>query len=233
MNVLNIERVQKSPEVTRMSGLRAQNKADKEARILEAAWALFVERGYDATTVREIAQRAGVAQGTVFVYAQDKQDLLATLFAARLGAVVESAFATLPQGVSLLDALMHVFTSFMRFYAQDTRLARSVVRGVLFLEGPAAERMERLNRPFLGQVAGLFAQAQAQGLARAELVPFVAALNAFAAYFMALAAWLNGLLPSLPAAEAQLRLALEHQLLGVLLPSASTIELPTQQGAAP
>jgi hypothetical protein len=135
--------------------------------------------------------------------------------------------------VSLLDALMHVFTSFMRFYAQDTRLARSVVRGVLFLEGPAAERMERLNRPFLGQVAGLFAQAQAQGLARAELVPFVAALNAFAAYFMALAAWLNGLLPSLPAAEAQLRLALEHQLLGVLLPSASTIELPTQQGAAP
>jgi AcrR family transcriptional regulator len=233
MNALNIEHAQKSPEVTRMSGLRAQNKADKEARILEAAWALFVERGYDATTVREIAQRAGVAQGTVFVYAQDKQDLLATLFAARLGAVVESAFATLPQGVSLLDALMHVFTSFMRFYAQDTRLARSVVRGVLFLEGPAAERMERLNRPFLGQVAGLFAQAQAQGLARAELVPFVAALNAFAAYFMALAAWLNGLLPSLPAAEAQLRLALEHQLLGVLLPSASTIELPTQQGAAP
>ena len=233
MNMLYMERAQESPEVIRMSGLRAKNKADKEARIREAAWALFAEQGYEAATVREIAQRAGVAQGTVFVYAKDKADLLAMLFADRLSAVVESAFATLPAGASLLDALVHVFSSFMRFYAQDTRLARSVVRGVLFLEGPAAERMERLNRPFLGRVAGLFVAAQAQGLARAELVPFVAALNAFAAYFMALAAWLNGLLPDLAAAEAQLRLALEHQLLGVLLPSSSTIELPTQQGASP
>jgi AcrR family transcriptional regulator len=216
-----------------MSGLRAQNKADKEARIREAAWALFAERGYEAATVREIAQRAGVAQGTVFVYAKDKEDLLAMLFADRLGAVVESAFATLPAGATLLDALTHVFSSFMRFYAQDTRLARSVVRGVLFLEGPAAERMERLNRPFLGRVAGLFGTAQAQGLARPELVPFVAAVNAFAAYFMVLASWLNGLLPDLATAEAQLRLALEHQLLGVLLPTPSTVELSTQQGAAP
>ena len=79
-----------------MSGLRAKNKADKEARILEAAWALFAEQGYEAATVREIAQRAGVAQGTVFVYAKDKADLLAMLFADRLSAVVESAFATLP-----------------------------------------------------------------------------------------------------------------------------------------
>jgi TetR/AcrR family transcriptional regulator, cholesterol catabolism regulator len=216
-----------------MSGLRAQNKADKEARIREAAWALFAERGFEAATVREIAQRAGVAQGTVFVYAKDKEDLLAMLFADRLGAVVERAFATLPADAPLLHALVHVFSCFMRFYAEDVRLARSVVRGVLFLEGPAAERMERLNRPFIARVAALFEAAQAQGLTRAGLSPLIAAMNAFAAYFMVLASWLNGLTPSLAAAEAQLHLALEHQLLGVLTPIPPQPELPTQQGAAP
>ena len=40
-----------------MSGLRAQNKADKTLRIREAAWSLFVEQGYEAATVRGIAKR--------------------------------------------------------------------------------------------------------------------------------------------------------------------------------
>ncbi|MCK6522337.1 TetR/AcrR family transcriptional regulator [Myxococcota bacterium] len=215
-----------------MSGLRAQNKADKEARIREAAWALFAERGFEGATVREIAQRAGVAQGTVFVYAKDKEDLLAMLFADRLGAVVNNAFQTLPPDAELLDALLHIFSCFMRFYEQDTRLARSLVRGVLFLEGPAAERMHQLNLPFLFQMAGLFEAAQARGLARPELLPLVAAANAFAAYFMALASWLNGLSPDRAAAEGQLRLALEHQLLGVLLPSPETVALNPTQGSA-
>ncbi|WP_256735273.1 helix-turn-helix domain-containing protein, partial [Variovorax sp. dw_954] len=57
-------------------GLRARSKVDKRRRIMEAARAVFIEHGYDAATTREIAQRAEVSTGTVFVYARDKRDLL-------------------------------------------------------------------------------------------------------------------------------------------------------------
>ena len=47
--------------------LRDQNKEEKRTRLLEAARALFRERGYEATTTRELSQRAGVATGTLFL----------------------------------------------------------------------------------------------------------------------------------------------------------------------
>src|SRR5512144_979924 len=57
-------------------GLRAPNKLDKLRRIKEAAQTLFVAKGFDETTMREIAVRAGVGIGTIFLYARDKRDLL-------------------------------------------------------------------------------------------------------------------------------------------------------------
>jgi len=57
-------------------GKRQRNKVDKLLRIKAAARHLFVSRGYDDTTTREIALRAGVGMGTVFIYAANKRDLL-------------------------------------------------------------------------------------------------------------------------------------------------------------
>ena len=58
---------------------RTRNKLDKRERIRDAAWSLFVERGYAETTTREVAARAGVGAGTLFLYADDKADHLARL----------------------------------------------------------------------------------------------------------------------------------------------------------
>ncbi len=57
-------------------GQREKNKLEKLQRIREAARELFVQKGFDETTTREIAVRAGVGIGTVFIYAENKRDLL-------------------------------------------------------------------------------------------------------------------------------------------------------------
>lgn len=57
-------------------GRREQAKADKRARILAAARALFEERGFQRTSMSEVARAADVAEGTVFQYAATKTDLL-------------------------------------------------------------------------------------------------------------------------------------------------------------
>ena len=57
-------------------GRRERNKADKLQRITEAAMALFAERSVTEVTTSEIAKRAEVAEGTLFLYAATKGELL-------------------------------------------------------------------------------------------------------------------------------------------------------------
>lgn len=61
-------------------GLRERSKARRRAAIIRAAYELFAERGYDATTVADIAEAAEVAPRTVAIYFPAKQDIALSRF---------------------------------------------------------------------------------------------------------------------------------------------------------
>lgn len=54
---------------------RARRKDARPGELLDAALDLFVERGYAATRVEEVAARAGVSKGTLFLYFKTKEEL--------------------------------------------------------------------------------------------------------------------------------------------------------------
>jgi AcrR family transcriptional regulator len=58
---------------------RKRQKAESHVRILKAARALFVKRGYDGTTARDIAERAGLSVGALFLHFKSKADILKTI----------------------------------------------------------------------------------------------------------------------------------------------------------
>ncbi|WP_416676895.1 TetR/AcrR family transcriptional regulator [Egbenema bharatensis] len=53
-----------------------QTEAETQTRILQAARRLFARQGYDGTTTRELAQAAGVAEGTIFRHFENKKAIL-------------------------------------------------------------------------------------------------------------------------------------------------------------
>lgn len=53
---------------------------DKRQRILQAAVKVFARKGYFAAKVAEIARKAGVADGTIYLYFRNKEDILVSLF---------------------------------------------------------------------------------------------------------------------------------------------------------
>ena len=70
--------------------------AETRSRILEAALALFTERGYDKATMRAIAERAGVAPSNAYYYFRSKEELIQAFYARTHEehlAVVEPALA--------------------------------------------------------------------------------------------------------------------------------------------
>jgi AcrR family transcriptional regulator len=63
-------------EVTSMPEAHRDETRDKRQSILRAARELFASHGYEETTIAEIAQAAGVAVGTVYLYFDNKHDIL-------------------------------------------------------------------------------------------------------------------------------------------------------------
>ena len=60
------------------------NKADKFSRILDAALEVFAIKGFETARISDIARRAGIGDGTVYLYFKSKDDILISLFEVRL-----------------------------------------------------------------------------------------------------------------------------------------------------
>jgi AcrR family transcriptional regulator len=187
---------------------RAERKQDTRDQIRRAAWELFTRDGFDATTTKAIAERAGVAAGTLFVHASDKTDLLFLVMHDRLAETVEQQLRTLP-AAPFVDRLMHVFRGLFRMYAEHPDMGAAFVRSLPGAKGPNADRVNGLTFAFLHKVAALVVEAQSAGELGRDVDPLVAAQNVFAAYFMALLGWLGG--------YTTLEVALDPALRGALL----------------
>jgi TetR/AcrR family fatty acid metabolism transcriptional regulator len=67
----------KKPGISALSGVTTMKKGEAtKQKILDAASALFCEKGVFKTTLDEIADKAGVAKGTIYLYIKQKEDLL-------------------------------------------------------------------------------------------------------------------------------------------------------------
>lgn len=195
--------------------LRARNKQEKGRRIAEAAWAVFVERGYEAATTREIAARAGVAAGTLFLYAPDKRALVIQLFQARIGATLDAAFAGLPPDGAFVDDLVRVFRALFTMYAAAPDLARVFVKEVQFLPEAHRETVDAKLQAFFARLATRLVRAQAAGEVDPAVRPEAVVPTLFVIYYGALTAWLSGRASLDDALEVHLRAMLGQLMRGL------------------
>ena len=125
-------------------GQRERNKIDKLRRIKDAARELFIAKGFDDTTTREIAIRAGVGLGTVFVYAANKRDLLFLIVNDELENITKEAEASISEQASLLENLLDVSRRHYEFFRRQPALSRLVLREMVFYDaGAQASRFQK------------------------------------------------------------------------------------------
>ena len=196
-------------------GLRERNRLEKQKKISAAALALFSSKGVEATTLSEVARKAGVAKGTVFLYAPDKTDLIHLVMHDVLESTVDQAFATLPKRVTLVPKLLHVFGELFRMYERNGSLGREFVRSLPGATGPNAQRVNALTFGFMHRVGGLILEAQGAGEVRADVPPLLVAQNVFALYFMGVMGWLGGMVSIEEALDPMLSSALGLLMTGI------------------
>lgn len=179
------------------TGLRYRNKQLKLKRIHKAAWQLFNEKGFEATTIRDIAEKAEVGTGTIFLYVKDKFDLVILLYLDLIAQNIKTAPAKVPSNLSLLDELVFLFGTFFHLYNQNLNLSRVYIQALLFASNEGyRQQSNELIIQFLNYITQRLEQARLQGEVAQEIDPKLAARNLFSLYFSNLIAWLNQ--PSAP-----------------------------------
>jgi AcrR family transcriptional regulator len=105
------------------SGLRERKKQRTREAIARAAHELFVERGYHATTLPDIAQAADVSTRTIFAYFPSKEDILFSDFPLMKDALAR-ALAERPEGQDALETVREFILSSNK--AEETEVDEQV-----------------------------------------------------------------------------------------------------------
>ncbi|MFN8095792.1 MAG: TetR/AcrR family transcriptional regulator [Vicinamibacteria bacterium] len=173
-------------------GRRESNKLDKRQRIRQATRELFSAHGFEAATLRRIAERARVGLGTLFQYARDKRDLTFLLFNEDLARLVDEAIAASSRESRVLDQVMAMWEPHYRFFAKDPVLCRILLRDMYFYTaGGEALRFSETAGRLRGHLASVVAAARERGdLARSASAADLSALL-FAAFESAVRDWMR------------------------------------------
>lgn len=150
-----------------LAPLRSRKLADARRALFEAAMELFRERGFDETTVEEIAARAGFSRATFFNHFGSKAAVLG-YFGEHVAGVMEATLAAARPATPPLERLRRVLLAMAR-EAEGSREDWRIVftyslRDPNFLVVPTPARQR-----FVETVTGLLAEAQGLGQARRDL----------------------------------------------------------------
>jgi AcrR family transcriptional regulator len=112
---------------------RAARAGERRLAIIDAALDEFIARGYAATRLDDVAKRAGVAKGTIYLYFKDKETLFQELIRTALVPLISRLAAPPPAGGSVRAALER----FAETFAQEVVSTRrgDIVR-LIVAEGP-------------------------------------------------------------------------------------------------
>lgn len=191
---------------------RERAKSERRRRLRDAARAEFLKRGYDAATTRDIAARADVAIGTLFVYAPEKRDLLFMILNDHLDASFEAASRGLSPEQPLMRQLIRFFRPLYEYFEKNADIGYYGLREILLFQnepkadfGPEAARSFNRIKRFRAIWAELFEQLREEGRLNTSESGDTIVRALLWLHWGHIQAWLSETTPNAESGVAQLR----------------------------
>ena len=135
---------------------------DRTAALLSVARAEFARRGYEATTIRDIAAAAGIGPGNVYRFIESKDAMLESImgaFHARLSDGYRAVIASDSTTVAKLDALTWLNINVLESFPEEFAIQRAWMRAI----PPAASNLSALQLERAGQIREIVAEGVRHG----------------------------------------------------------------------
>ncbi len=184
-------------------GRRELQKQDRERRIIAAARRLFDRKGYADTAVEDIAERAGLAVGTLYNYFPSKDELLLVILRRETDTLIDAGERVLENPPKdLTTAVAAIASLFVDSITSDARgLWREVLAAALSSPEKMRTRLFELDLRFIAQFAALVDKFKARGAVAFGIDPIQAA----GLFYSVCVAWAMAYLTNEETTVAELR----------------------------
>ena len=98
-NMGNNDRKGADPDMRKVD----HNKQQKRESLLDSAFSLFIDNGFNKTSIADIVKNAGVAKGTFYLYFKDKYDIRNHLIAHKASQVFQTSYLALQKHTEITD----------------------------------------------------------------------------------------------------------------------------------
>jgi AcrR family transcriptional regulator len=149
------------------AGVKSQQRVKD---ILQAGRDVFAEKGYDAATSAEIAQRAGISEATVFSYFSGKRELCARVIADWYDEIINAFETGLPRDGSVRQQFAFIVRTHMRLMLMNgTGLCALVLSEGRSKQHDLSDTLTELQRRYTAPLMDVLARGQALGHVRSDL----------------------------------------------------------------
>lgn len=152
---------------------RRRRKAERPGEILDAAFEAFAERGYAATRLEDVAARAGVTKGTIYVYFPTKEKLFEEMVRSHSGCLLADADTFVAGAKGASAEKLRALLNFLYGRCVEDRRGREILR-FMIADGKnfpqlVAEHYRDFVLPLLGMVSAFLEEGVEAGQFRADL----------------------------------------------------------------
>ena len=165
---------------------------DKRDRILKAAIKVFAQNGFYATRVSEIAKVAGVADGTIYLYFKNKDDVLITIFEEGIGRLLTILREVAESDEPFENRVTRIIELQLGLLEEQRDLAEVITVNLRQSSRLLKQYAAPLFMQYIEVIAGVVREGQEAGAFRQDLNPRVVARSLFGAIDAILLTWAVG-----------------------------------------
>lgn len=145
-----------------------KEKTDKYHKILDAAIKVFAEQGFFRSTISQIAKEAGVADGTIYLYFKNKDDILLQFYSDKTRKIFNKFREAVDKSENSGEKFRNLIRCHLREFQRDRNMA--VVYMAEARKGQQLDSMlDELTKMYLDVVGEVVEQGQAEGRFRKDL----------------------------------------------------------------
>lgn len=156
-----------------MRSVAEKTTSDKYQKIIQAATHVFASKGFYNSKVSDIAREADVADGTIYLYFKNKDDLLISIFETSIDTFIQSVQKTLEairNPVEKLHQFIHLHLELVQNNQDVAQVLQIELRqSTKFMKEYAATRF----REYLDEISAIIEQGQKEGVFRSAINPMI------------------------------------------------------------
>lgn len=152
-----------------MEALDSKDKNSKYHRILEAAVRIFARQGFRQSTVSQIAKEAGVADGTIYLYFKNKNDILVHFFAFKAKQVFDRFHEEVDRGADSLEKLRNLVRVHLSEFQRDPDMAIVYHVETHQISRLAEDQIRAMGKMYHDIISDIVEEGQQEGLIRRDI----------------------------------------------------------------